>query len=189
MDGTILGKKYDLMNKGGGGGGASSADDVSYDNTDTGLTATNVQDAIDEMVANFGDGVDEVYDACVSAGSTPTSKSPADIATAIGAISGGGAIQLFLKDDTSHHDYPSTVTETFRAPDDGYILYGGINYVSSASLKINNVEKFRGFGSYYFGGNGAVQVNKNDTIVVSYQGNDSQVSIGVFFTPSLTVLS
>ena len=31
-------------------GGASSADDVSYDNTDSGLTATNVQDAIDEVV-------------------------------------------------------------------------------------------------------------------------------------------
>ena len=33
----------------GGGGGASSADQVSYDNTDSGLTATNVQDAIDEI--------------------------------------------------------------------------------------------------------------------------------------------
>lgn len=32
-----------------GGGGASSADQVSYDNTDSGLTATNVQDAIDEL--------------------------------------------------------------------------------------------------------------------------------------------
>lgn len=31
------------------GGGASSADQVSYDNTDSGLTATNVQDAIDEI--------------------------------------------------------------------------------------------------------------------------------------------
>ena len=52
MDGTILGKKYDLMNEGGGGGGASSADDVSFDPTDSGLTATNVQDAIDEVSAN-----------------------------------------------------------------------------------------------------------------------------------------
>ena len=36
-------------NGSGGGGGASSADQVSYDNTDSGLTATNVQDAIDEL--------------------------------------------------------------------------------------------------------------------------------------------
>lgn len=33
----------------GGGGGGSSADDISYDNTSSGLTATNVQDAIDEV--------------------------------------------------------------------------------------------------------------------------------------------
>lgn len=32
-----------------GGGGSSSADDVSYDNTTSGLTSTNVQDAIDEV--------------------------------------------------------------------------------------------------------------------------------------------
>lgn len=33
----------------GGGGGASSASDVSYDNTDSGMEATNVQAAIDEL--------------------------------------------------------------------------------------------------------------------------------------------
>ena len=33
-----------------GGGGASSAEDVSYDPTTSGLTATNVQAAIDELV-------------------------------------------------------------------------------------------------------------------------------------------
>lgn len=32
-----------------GGGGSTSADDVSYDNTSSGLSATNVQDAIDEV--------------------------------------------------------------------------------------------------------------------------------------------
>lgn len=34
---------------GSGGGGGSSASQVSYDNTDSGLTATDVQDAIDEV--------------------------------------------------------------------------------------------------------------------------------------------
>ena len=33
-----------------GGGGSSSAEDVSYDNTDSGLSAENVQAAIDEIV-------------------------------------------------------------------------------------------------------------------------------------------
>lgn len=36
----------------GGSGGSSSASDVSYDNTDSGLTATNVQAAIDELSEN-----------------------------------------------------------------------------------------------------------------------------------------
>lgn len=123
MDGTILGKKYDIINGGGGGGGTSDyeqlsnlpkinnvelkgnkslnalgiyddAGHVSYDGTTSGLEATSVQAAIDEMVANFGDGVDEVYNACVSAGSTPATKSPTDIATAIGSISGGADIRL-----------------------------------------------------------------------------------------------
>ena len=35
-----------------GGSGSSSADNVSFDNTDSGLTATNVQDAINEVSAN-----------------------------------------------------------------------------------------------------------------------------------------
>lgn len=37
----------------GGGGGSYSADDVSYDNTQSGLTATNVQDAIDENASDI----------------------------------------------------------------------------------------------------------------------------------------
>lgn len=84
----------EALDNGGGGGGGGTAAGVSYSNTDSHLTATNVQAAIDEMVANFGDGVDEVYNACVAAGSTPTTKSPADIATAIGSISGGADIVL-----------------------------------------------------------------------------------------------
>lgn len=40
-------------NENGGGGGGTSADDVSYDNTTSDLTATNVQDAIDETVEDI----------------------------------------------------------------------------------------------------------------------------------------
>lgn len=51
-------KRYMLNSQGqwveqhdGSGGGASSADQISYDNTESGMTATNVQDAIDETHA------------------------------------------------------------------------------------------------------------------------------------------
>jgi hypothetical protein len=46
-----VGKALTILDVGSGGGGASSADDVTYDNTDSGLSATNVQDAIDEVLA------------------------------------------------------------------------------------------------------------------------------------------
>ena len=36
-------------------GGGSDADDISYDNTTSGLTATTVQDAVDEIVSEIGD--------------------------------------------------------------------------------------------------------------------------------------
>lgn len=44
-------------NSGGGGGGATSADAISYDNTVSGLTATNVQAAIDEVAAGISEAL------------------------------------------------------------------------------------------------------------------------------------
>ena len=49
----------DIIDANLGGGGGGSASDVTYDNTSSGLTATNVQDAIDEVV---GDIPDELAD-------------------------------------------------------------------------------------------------------------------------------
>ena len=93
MDGTILGKKYNLMHEGGGGGGEAS--DVSYDNSESHLEADTVQEAIDEVIVNFQAGVDDVYDACVAKGSTPASHSLSDVITAIGNIeTGGGLTQI-----------------------------------------------------------------------------------------------
>lgn len=44
------------------GGGSTTADNVSYDNTSSGLTSTNVQDAIDELnLAISISGVDKNY--------------------------------------------------------------------------------------------------------------------------------
>lgn len=74
-----------------GSGGPTSADQVSYDNTTSGLTATDVQEAIDEVVENKADRVPEpaeydptatyavgdyciynnTYYCCISAISTP----------------------------------------------------------------------------------------------------------------------
>ena len=49
----------DIIDANLGGGSGGSASDITYDNTDSGLSATNVQDAIDEVV---GDIPDELAD-------------------------------------------------------------------------------------------------------------------------------
>ena len=44
----------EVLKNAGGGGGASSADQVSYDNSDSGLEAENVQEAVDELATKAG---------------------------------------------------------------------------------------------------------------------------------------
>lgn len=130
----------EALDNGGGGGGGGTAAGVSYSNTDSHLTATNVQAAIDEMVANFGDGVDEVYNACVAAGSTPTTKSPADIAAAIGSISGGADIVLDNGQiATSAGTYISApLTDTLTA--NSWLLVS----IHDGSNKYNEIVKYTG---------------------------------------------
>ena len=67
---------------GGGGGGGGGAEDVAYDNSTSGLSATNVQAAIDELEAMGGGGggggggflsvQDEIYKAVAEANMTMT---------------------------------------------------------------------------------------------------------------------
>lgn len=64
------------------GGGASDASDINYDNSDSGLTATDVQDAIDEIV----NGIETLADASllhaegtITAGNTSVTISDANI--------------------------------------------------------------------------------------------------------------
>lgn len=45
---------YYITDAQGGGGGASTAEDVSYDNTTSGMTADDVQEAIDELHTGLG---------------------------------------------------------------------------------------------------------------------------------------
>lgn len=55
MKGYTIQNSIDLLERGGSGGsgGATTASAVSYDNTSSGLTATDVQAAIDEVAAGI----------------------------------------------------------------------------------------------------------------------------------------
>lgn len=67
-----------------------SAEGVAYDNTETGMTADNVQDAIDEVFQSVSSGKGLIADAITDKG-VPTSATDtfATMATNIGQISGG----------------------------------------------------------------------------------------------------
>lgn len=76
----------EIANNGGGGGGASSASDVSYDNTTSGLTATDVQAAIDE-VAQGGGGSSSADD--VSYDNTTSGLTATNVQDAIDEVASG----------------------------------------------------------------------------------------------------
>lgn len=118
----------------------AEAANINYDNTTSGLTADDVQDAIDEMVSNFGDGVDRIYNACVAAGSTPASKSPADIATAIGNIS--GSPDIVLNDQLIADEGGSYITAQLSKTLDAntWLLVA----IKDGTNKHNNVIKYTG---------------------------------------------
>ena len=59
-----------VMSEVGQGGGSISADDVSYDNTSSGLSATNVQDAIDELATGTPVQTVEAQRGTITAGAT-----------------------------------------------------------------------------------------------------------------------
>lgn len=55
MKGYTIQNSIDLLEKNSSGSGASSATDISFDNTGTGLVATNVQTAVSEVNSNVGE--------------------------------------------------------------------------------------------------------------------------------------
>lgn len=67
-----------------GGSSISDASDVDYDNTTSGLTATNVQNAIDEVVNTFKDAENIDYD------NTDSGLTATDVQSAIDELASGG---------------------------------------------------------------------------------------------------
>lgn len=71
---TIFGSGNNSSN-----GGGTSSEDIQ-----------ELRNDIDELRQSFQDGVDTIYNKCVSEGSTPTDNSPNAISNAIGNLRGGG---------------------------------------------------------------------------------------------------
>ena len=60
-----------------------SSSTVTYDNTTSGLTSTNAQDALDETINMYQTGCNLITDAITYQGETPASNSPSDLSQAI----------------------------------------------------------------------------------------------------------
>lgn len=86
---TLFGKIMHLFNKSTTYDESESSGAVGRDADTLGgkYTALGLDTKFAEMQSNFQSGVDTVYNACVSVGSTPTSKTPTAIASAISTMS------------------------------------------------------------------------------------------------------
>lgn len=133
-------------------GGNVPADEVTYNNTDSGLTATNVQDAIDEVkgdipvVPTSYDADDIVYN------NTTSGLKATDVQSAIDELAqaGTGGAKFGTGVDISSY---SSFAHAFTAPSDGYVsVYGG-----------NTGSSVVGFTVY-----GANATSENDASVGAY---------------------
>lgn len=108
---------------------STAASDVSYDNSMSGMTAADVQDAIDELDAELGaveTAIGTIYSATLSAGSTSVTISNAALVGAqvidfwqdIGATPTDTIAPLTIAHDT----ITGTVTMTFEAQASSYVV-------------------------------------------------------------------
>lgn len=89
-----------------GGGGSVDADDVSYDNTSSGLSATNVQDAIDELASGTPVQTVEAQRGTIAAGSTSATL------TFTGTIGSDTFVDWYVGDGTITPDSVTTTAHT-----------------------------------------------------------------------------
>ena len=89
-------------------GGSVAADDVTYDNTGSGLTATNAQDAIDELASDVNDATTELAKIEVQRGTIPAGSTSATLTfnSTIGATT---FVDWYVGDGTIT---PTSVTTT-----------------------------------------------------------------------------
>lgn len=108
-----------------GGSSDVSADDVSYDNTTTGLAADNVQEAVDETLSLIGGVASDVGDL-----SDLETSAKTDLVSAINEVasgSGGSFTRELLYDKGENSNFPSTITLAHP--------YTGYDYIEFVTYK------------------------------------------------------
>lgn len=137
----------EVLKNAGGGGGASSADQVSYDNSDSGLEAENVQEAVDELATNAGTASSQIQTLTnnladeVSARATLGAHNLLPKSILISSWKGmsftNNSDGSFTVSGTSSENLSVTVSPTFTLKKGTYILHTGV-IPSGTDIGIND---------------------------------------------------
>lgn len=132
----------EVLKNAGGGGGASSADQVSYDNSDSGLEAENVQEAVDELATNAGTASSQIQTLTNNLSDEVETRArlgvhnllPNQVSTTTGNVTGvtlnaNGTVTIAPRTNIPSGDFYFSVrgTEDFFLPNGTYIMSGGID--------------------------------------------------------------
>ena len=159
----------------GGGGGAVAAEDVSYDNTTTEMTATDAQAAIDELFTSVSDGKTLVAAAITDKGvETAATDSFTTMADNIANISGGASI---LTGDAVAGNVLSG--KTFYSNDPDTKLTGTMTNNGANNVEVTDVDGTVISAGYYNGSGSAVLSSTEAAKVVAENIKSGITLLGV----------
>lgn len=169
-----------------GGGTEVDADIVSYDNTSSGLTATNVQDAIDEIASGSGAGYD--FDLTAHTGSATVTSSTGTVDSdntiikyalnadkSIGKIYGGISVGSVTAVASDWGTFAVISSSDFPTPQSQYEIYLGMINVS-----VSNSPGLRA-GKMVFKTDGTIELMVKSGSSASYNEIDINLPAYVHF--------
>lgn len=161
-------------------GGASTADEVSYDNTDSGLEANNVQDAIDELAAGAGQHECVIQDSITAA-------------ITVGGITAGDSFEAETKmEDMWRALLEPTLYPTFVAPTASLTYSLNTYYEVGSTIAAGSATVGFNAGAIMLNGTkqndraGAATLYAIETTGAATEYSDSDASSGTFSVPALT---
>ena len=197
MDGTILGKKYDIINGGGGGGGTTDYEQLSNlpkinsvelkgnkSLNDLGIASKSDLNTLSGVVGdNTGGLVKDVSDLSTTVGG---------FAGAIAALQQGAVIKPIYTSNVQHTDQGITVDFSHIFTEAGFLFINlSGRFMDQLTLEFNNTQLFLMETDYYKVANRILPVAANDTleIAVTTTGSDDSLVADIYFIKGYTPVS